>query len=119
MPPFRPVNPSASVLKTRELGGPGSHDMTATKSKCTTGRKPAAPRLSRERRHVLRILANSGRLGVTQAIMMAHGCSAAMLAGLECDGLVAVLVETAHTGDRTIKVRWLQITEAGRKAIED
>jgi hypothetical protein len=93
--------------------------MAAEKSKCTTWRKPEAPRLSRERRHVLRTLAKSGDLGVTQAIMMAHGCSAAMLAGLVCDGLVAVLVETVHAGDRTMKVRWLQITEAGRKAIED
>jgi hypothetical protein len=92
--------------------------MAAENSK-SSGRKPAAPRLSRERRHVLRILANSGRLGVTEAIMVAHRCSAAMLAGLVCDGFVTVLVETIHAGDRTIKVRWLQITDAGRKAIED
>ena len=51
--------------------------------------------------------------------MMAYGCSAAMLAGLACDGFVAELVETVHVGDRTIKVMWLQITDAGRKAIED
>jgi hypothetical protein len=51
-------------------------------------------------------------------MMMAHGCSAAMLAGLACDGLVRELVETVRAGDRTFKTRWLQITDAGRKAIE-
>jgi hypothetical protein len=91
--------------------------MAAEESKCTAGRKSAALRLSRERRHVLHVLANSGRDGVTEAIMIAHGCSAAMLAGLVCDGLVTILIETVRAGDRATKVRWLQITDAGRKAI--
>jgi hypothetical protein len=42
-----------------------------------------------------------------------------MLAGLSCDGLITVVVDTVCASDRTIKVRRLQITEAGRKAIED
>jgi hypothetical protein len=56
---------------------------------------------------------------VTESIMGAHGCSAAMLASFVCEGFVTVLVETVHAGGVTIRVRWLQITDAGRKAVED
>ncbi len=93
--------------------------MPAQSSNGTAGRKSAAPRLSRERRHVLKILADSGHLGVTEAIMMAYGFSTAMLVGMACDGFVTVVVDTVRAGDRTIKVRRLRITDAGRKAIED
>ena len=51
--------------------------------------------------------------------MMAHGFSTAMLVGMACDGFVTVVVDTVRAGDRTIKVRRLRITDAGRKAIED
>jgi len=47
---------------------------------------------------------------------MAHGVSTAMLAGMACDGFVAVVVETVRAGDHTVKVRRFQITDAGRKA---
>jgi hypothetical protein len=50
--------------------------------------------------------------------MMAYGCSAAMLAGMACDGFITVVVDTVCPSDRTIKVRRLRITDAGRKAIE-
>jgi hypothetical protein len=68
---------------------------------------------------VLKILAGSGHLGVTEAIMMAYGFSTAMLVGMACDGFVTVVVDTVRVGDRTIKVRRFRITDAGRKAIED
>jgi hypothetical protein len=55
---------------------------------------------------------------VTEATMMAYGLSTAMLAGMACDGFVTVVVDTVRVGDRTIKVRRLQITETGLKAIE-
>lgn len=51
--------------------------------------------------------------------MMAHGCSTAMLAGMTSDGFVTVMVDTIPAGDRTIKVRRLWITDAGRQAIDD
>jgi hypothetical protein len=91
--------------------------MSAQNQKATTGRRSAAPRLSRERRHTLQILASSGHLGVTEAVMMAYGCSTAMLAGMASDGYVTAVVETVNMGDRTIKVRRIQITDAGRKAM--
>jgi hypothetical protein len=93
--------------------------MAAQRSDGTAGKKPAAPpRLSRERRHVLRILANARHVGVTEAVMMAYGFSTAMLAGMACDGFITAAVETVCAGDRTTKVRRLRITDAGRKAIE-
>jgi hypothetical protein len=76
-------------------------------------------RLSRERHHMLELLASSEDLGVIEAVMMAHGCSAAMLSGMVCDGFITVVVGTARTSDRTINVRRLRITDAGRKAIKD
>jgi hypothetical protein len=85
-------------------------------SKGTRGSKPA-PRLSRERRHVLQILARSGHLGVTDAILMPYGFSTAMLAGMVCDGFVSLAVEAVCAGGRTIKVRRFRITDVGRSAV--
>jgi hypothetical protein len=85
--------------------------------KSTIRRKSAAPRLSRERRRALQVLANSENLGVTQAIMMAYGFSTAMLAAMACDGYFTVVDDIVRSGDRTTKVRRLQITDTGRKAI--
>jgi hypothetical protein len=48
---------------------------------------------------------------------MAYGVSVATLAGMLCDGLVTVVVETVCADDRTIKVRRFQITDAGRKFV--
>jgi len=50
--------------------------------------------------------------------MMAYGFSAAMLAGMACDGFVTSAVDTVRAGDRTIKVRRLRITDAGQRVIE-
>ena len=82
-------------------------------------RKTATRRLGRERRHVLQILASSGHLGVTEAVVMAYGFSTAMLTGMACDGFITVVVDTVCAGARTINVRRLLITDAGRKVIED
>jgi hypothetical protein len=92
--------------------------MPTQNSKDTIWRKPVPPRLSRERRHVLQILASSGHRGVTEAIMMAHRFSAAMLAGMVFDGFIAVVVDMVRAGGQTISVRRLRITDVGRKAIE-
>jgi hypothetical protein len=89
----------------------------APSSKGTRGGKAVAPRLSRERRHVLRILARSGHLGVTEAILMTYGFSTAMLAGMVSDGFVTVAVETVWAGDRNVKVRAFRMTDVGRKAV--
>jgi hypothetical protein len=50
-------------------------------------------------------------------MMMAYGFSTAMLAGMACDGYVAVGIDIVCAGDRTTNVRRLQITDAGRNAI--
>ena len=89
----------------------------AQSSKGTRGRTPAAQRLSRERRHVLQILARSGHLGVTEAILIPYGFSTAMLAGMMCDGFVTLAVETVCADGHTIKVRRFRITDIGRKAV--
>ena len=68
---------------------------------------------------MLQILANSGHLGVTEAMMMAYGFSTAMLAGMACDRYVRVVTDIVRAGDRTTNVRRLQITDTGRKAIGD
>jgi len=57
---------------------------------------------------------------LTEAIMMAHGFSTAMLVGMACDGFVTVVVDTVRAGDRTIKVRRLgSRTQAGRQSKTD
>ena len=81
------------------------------------GPRGTKTRLSRERRHVLQILASSEHLGVTEAIIMAHGLSTAMLAGMLCDGLVTAVVETVCADERSIKLRKFRITDAGRKLV--
>src|SRR5258707_15400150 len=68
------------------------------------------------RRHVLKILAGSGHLGITEAIMMAYGFSTATLVGMACDGFVTVVVDTVRVGDRTIKVRRARVTGGSARA---
>jgi hypothetical protein len=53
---------------------------------------------------------------VTEAIMMAHGFTTAMLAAMTCDDYVTVVIDTIRAGDCTTNVRRLQITDVGRKA---
>ena len=49
---------------------------------------------------------------------MARGFTAAMLAGMACDGFITVAVDTVRAGAQTIRVRRLRITNAGRMAIK-
>jgi hypothetical protein len=95
-------------MPAQSSNGAGSRKLAASRS-----------RLSPERRHALKLLANSANLGVAETTMTAYRCSAAMLAGMVCDGFIAVVIDTVRAGDRTIKVRRLRITDAGRNAIED
>ena len=59
-----------------------------------------------------------GPRGSTAAILMAHGFTAEMLAGLVRDGLATVASETVKAGGRAIEVGRVGITPAGRRAIE-
>jgi hypothetical protein len=71
---------------------------------------------SDKQRRALRLLARSPD-GCTEAILMAHGFHLAMLGKLAFDGFANVEARETMAGSRRMKVFWLQITEAGRKAI--
>jgi hypothetical protein len=73
-------------------------------------------RLTDEQRRALRLLARSPK-GCTEAILLAHGFELAMPGKLAFDGLANVEARDTMAGSRRMKVFWLQITEAGRKAI--
>jgi hypothetical protein len=53
--------------------------------------------------------------------MLAHGFESAMLGKLTLDGLAKVEVRDTKVAGRRVKVKvtWLRITEAGRKAIAE
>jgi hypothetical protein len=71
-------------------------------------------------RDALRLIADSGsRDGVTEQLLMAHGCAPAMLATLVRLGLVAETIWFDKAGDKTIEVTRITITEAGRRALGD
>jgi hypothetical protein len=72
--------------------------------------------LTDEQRRALRLLAGSPN-GCTEALMMAHGFVLVMLAKLGVDGLAVVVDHSTMAGRRRMKVTWLRITAAGRKAI--
>jgi hypothetical protein len=49
--------------------------------------------------------------------LLAHGFEIAMLSKLALDGFANVEAHDTMAGSRRMKVVWLQITAAGRKAI--
>ena len=59
--------------------------------------------MNRDQRRALRLLAGSP-LGVTEAIMLAHGFTNEMLTVLVRDGLATATPETVHAGKRPIEV---------------
>ena len=72
--------------------------------------------VSRDQRRVLRLLAAAPN-GATEAIMLAHGFTNAMLTVLVREGLATATPETVHAGKRPIEVVRVQITDAGRLAL--
>ncbi len=76
-------------------------------------------KLSRTHRRALKVLANAGPRGVTEALMLAHGFTADMLAGLVLVGLATAEPETNKACGRTIEVVRIRITAAGRDALAD
>jgi hypothetical protein len=55
--------------------------------------------------------------GCTEAIMLAHGFSTEMLAGLVIDGFATTNVERMRAGRRPVEVIRITITEDGRQAL--
>jgi hypothetical protein len=56
--------------------------------------------------------------GIAETLMLAHGFTRELIAGLVLAGLATVVTDTARIGGQTIKVELVMITDAGRSAIE-
>jgi len=68
-----------------------------------------------DHRRALRLL--DGQDGDTEAIMLAHGFSDALLANLVEKGLVTAHRERVKRSRRIVEVMRLRITEEGRRAL--
>ena len=76
------------------------------------------PRLTLERRRMLKLLARS-RHGVNEELLVhSHGFRRPTIVGLVSAGLAATEREVVKAGAKTIEVVRVRITEAGRKMIE-
>src|SRR5215467_4776450 len=73
-------------------------------------------RLSTEQRRALQLLASSPCGATEEVLVLAHGFSCDMLAGLVIAGLAALVTERAD--GQKVKVVRMRITEAGRMALE-
>jgi len=78
---------------------------------------PRKRHLGTEQRRALQLLAGSP-FGATEAVMLAHGFTRRILAGLVRAGLATARGKTAKAGDNEITVGRVRITDAGRRAIE-
>jgi len=72
--------------------------------------------ISDEQRRALRLLGRNPK-GYTEAMLMAHGFTIAMVAVLARDGFVTATPQTGRAGKRPVKIVRLRITDAGRHAI--
>lgn len=77
------------------------------------------PRLTTEQRRALELLARAGLSGATQALLMAHGFGAGLIAGLVDHRLATLTYETVRAGGRMGVVGKVRITNAGRDALAD
>jgi hypothetical protein len=80
--------------------------------------KPRKGGRGAEQNRALRMLAGSP-LGCTESVLLAHGFTVETLGRLVLDGLATATPGTVHAGGRPIKVTWLTITDAGRRALAD
>jgi hypothetical protein len=71
---------------------------------------------SHDQRRALRLLAGSA-FGYTEAIMLAHGFKAELLAALVRQGLATTQPGTIRAGRRQVEVVWVMITDAGQRAL--
>jgi hypothetical protein len=75
--------------------------------------------LSREQRRALKMLADAPRGISEEVLVVVHGFSAQMVAGLVRAGLATVVTETKSAPrGLTITVERIRITDDGKKAIE-
>jgi hypothetical protein len=74
--------------------------------------------LRSQRRLALQLLAGSSRGATEDLLLLAHGFSRDMLAGLVLAGLATVVTETVRAGGPATKVERYRITDDGRRALE-
>jgi hypothetical protein len=73
--------------------------------------------LSADERRALAMLATSGRDGVAQAWLSAHGFDATMIAGLVSQGMATITAEKVRADGKLVAVAKVRITEAGQNAL--
>jgi hypothetical protein len=72
--------------------------------------------IAADQRWALDMLAGSPR-GVTESVMLAHGFTVGLLAGLVRDGLATAASDIVLAGKRKVQVTRVRITDAGRLAL--
>jgi hypothetical protein len=78
----------------------------------------AVTRLTADQRRALRILADAGQNGATEAVMLAHGFRREMLAGLVLAELATIVTRMTRAGGATtMKIDHYLITDDGREAL--
>jgi hypothetical protein len=75
-------------------------------------------KLSDEERRALDVLAHHPD-GCAEAVLLGDGFTIRQLSGLTIDGYATLERKRSSVGGRETTVLWMQITEAGRKAIEE
>jgi hypothetical protein len=75
--------------------------------------------LSPDQGRALAVLAGAGQNGCTDAFMMAHGFTIALLVELIHEGLASVTPQRVRAGGRMIEVARVRITDAGRQAVSN
>jgi hypothetical protein len=78
---------------------------------------PRRRRLGAQRREALQFLASS-ESGITETLLFAHGVTPHMLGRLLRSGLATIQRETIKSGDQTIEIGCIMITDEGRQALE-
>jgi hypothetical protein len=76
--------------------------------------------LSREQRRALKVLVDAPRGPSEEMLVVVHGFSAQMVAGLVRAGLATGVTETKSAPrGLTIEIKRIRITDEGRKILED
>jgi hypothetical protein len=75
--------------------------------------------ISTEQRRALEMLADAEARGSTIEMLIENGFAPELLSDLVSDGLATMQGDTVKVGGRAIEVIRVQITDAGRSAIEE
>jgi hypothetical protein len=73
--------------------------------------------LTAEQRRALAVLTSAGHNGTSQALLMAHGFSVSMIAGLVNRGLASLTREKVWAGSKLVEAGQARITVAGSEAL--